>query len=231
MRTRRSIVTAMTTLAMVPALAGHATGGGLVVDDPSGDARWVDPAPNAAWADLTQVRVASVRDGSGAVTALQFAWVTAEAPPDGDEHRPFFVTGWELLDDGEPRCTGAVQVLDTRPGSTWGGPQALVHSTCDGDDNGVNVHLDAKVIQTDVGVLTKWGGAATPTRDGTTVTVDVPLSMFANGLSNGRYHEGTRLSGIEAESGVIVGTACLTVDRAGSETPLEGGRYEYRIGD
>jgi hypothetical protein len=230
MRTRRGIVAVLTTLALVPALAGHATTRrGLVIDDPRGDALWVDPSLNADWADVTQARVASVRNDSGAVTALQFTYVTVKPPRDDDKHRVAFTAAWEVRDSAGPWCTGDFIVRDTRVHGPWGGPHGDLTYSCDGDDEPGEVYLDGKAIRAHVRVLAMPDGTVTPTRRGTALVVTLPLSMFRHGLSNGRYHEGARLIGLRLGSMELWNTSGVLVDVVGGSL-VGGGSFNYTIG-
>ena len=233
MRRRRwVIVVAMATLSMANGTVGQAaTSPGLVIDDPQGDAVWpLDTSLNAAWADLTSARVATVRDDEGNAEALQLVYVTAEPPRDDDEHRVFFTTRWELYDGVEPWCTANLWVYDGLAGGSWGPPRADLYYSCDGDDKPGDVYLDLEYIRARVGIrLGGPDGTVTPTRDGAAMVVTVPLSAFDQGLSQGRYHEGTELRGLSATSGVLWRFMGVGMDTAGGGL-LQGQSYAYTIG-
>lgn len=231
-RRRGTIVAATVALAMSHGMAGQAaTSPGLVIDDPQGDAVWpLDTSLNAAWADLTSVRVATVRDDEGVAEALQLVYVTAEPPRDDEEHRVFFTTRWELYDGVDPWCTASLFVDDGLAGGSSGPPRANLYYSCDGDDKPGDVYLDLKHIRARVGIrLGGPDGTVTPTRDGAAMVVTVPLSVFDQGLSSGRYHEGTELRGLMASSGVRWRFMGVGTDTAGGGL-LQGASFTYTIG-
>lgn len=255
-RSRRALVAVVTLVALAQGLAGQASteeappeeppaeeappsgepeeaeeAQGLVVDDPEGDAVWpLDTSLNASWADLTQFRMATVRDADGEATALQLVYVTAEPPRDDDEHRVFFTTGWNIHDADGEWCSADLWVFDGRAGGSWGPPRADLHYSCDGDDKPGQVYLDLKLIKARVNIdLDGPDGTVTPTRDGSAMVVTIPLSAFGQGQSAGRYHEGTMLDGVYATSGVLWRFMGIGMDQAGGGL-LQGRSYSYTIG-
>lgn len=231
-RRRRTIVGATLALVMAHGVVGQAaTSPGLVIDDPQGDAVWpLDTSLNAAWADLTSARVATVRDDEGKAEALQLVYVTAEPPGDDDDHRVFFTTRWQLYDRVNPWCTASLWVFDGRAGGPWGSPRANLYFSCDGDEKPGDVFLDLEYIRARVEIrLGGPDGTVTPTRDGAAMVVTLPLSLFDHGLSKGRYREGTELRGLTASSGVLWRFMGVGMDTAGGGL-LQGASFSYTIG-
>lgn len=233
MRRHRAVaVAAMTAALVTQGMAGQADSTpGLVVDDPRGDAVWpLDTSLNAAWADLTTLRVATVRDDDGEATALQFVYVTAEPPRDDDDHRVFFTTSWDLYDSARPWCSASLWTYDGREGGAFGAPRADLRYSCNGDDKPGEVYLDLKLVRARVSVdLDGPDGTVTPTREGSAMVVTVPLSAFSQGLSQGRYHQGATLTNLRATSGVLWRFMGWGMDGAGGGL-LEGRPFTYTIG-
>jgi hypothetical protein len=219
MRTKRWMVVAATAmLLMTNGMGARASAAGLVVDDRAGD--------SPAWSDLTQFRIDTVLDGSAQATALQVTFRTDEAPGDDDARRPWFSTAWTLTDPLQPRCTANIVVFDNRAG-----PAGSLGYQCDGDSAKTTVLLGAADIQL----------ATVPGSDDVATTVTIPLALFAQGQSNGRYHGGTVLKAIAATSGVLIGSRGVTTDFAGEVQllPVQDGNgscvcpvpmYTYAIG-
>lgn len=232
MRRRRIVVAAIVVALAVQGPTGQADDPpGLVVEDPQGDAVWpLDTSLNAAWADLTTMRVATVRDDEGEATALQLTYVTAEPPQDDDDHRVFFTTTWDLYDRVNPWCSASLWVYDGRPGGSWGTPRADLRYSCNGDDKPGEVYLDLELIRARVSIdLDGPDGTVTPTREGSAMVVTVPLSAFATGLSQGRYQEGTTLTNLRATSGVLWRFMGWGMDQAGGGL-FSGRPFAYTIG-
>lgn len=209
------------------------TSPGITVEDPQGDALWpFAPSFNADSADLTRVHLATVLDDEGEAAALRLTLHTVAPPDDADEHRAFYYASWYLWDGVNPWCSGRLWVWEGGEDSQWGPPEATVHYSCDGDNDMGEVFLEVAHIRLHAGLLWQPKGVVDVARDGAALTVDVPLSVFDQGLSKGRYAEGATLSSVSVGAGATWQFVGMGVDDTDSQgLPLLRENVEYTIGD
>lgn len=195
------VVAMVIAIAMANVGSAQATGDGLVVDDAKGDAYWVDPTLNAAWADITQFRVETVKDAGGAAIALTVTFETDEAPRDDDAQRAWFGGGWRLRAGG---CHGRFFIHNYREGGVHPeGASASVEHSC-GDEAATMLTLDAD----DLDMHTVTGS------DDFSTSVTVPFALLGTAAAS-HYANGALLSGIQANGGPLVNELGLGHDFVG----------------